>query len=174
MIGEVRPAADPGPEISLFVAGIRAERLSWVAEKASELGATRLVIVQTARTQSFRAAPSRIARLRRVAREAAKQCESTRWPEIAGPVSFPSVLHEEHAFHRFFLDFEADPLPARLAPRSAALLIGPEGGWTREEQEAALASEWRVSALPAGKLRTETAALAALVLVRAALARRER
>ena len=52
------------------------------------------------------------------------------------------------------------------------LLVGPEGGWTDAERGAARAAGWSAAALPAGKLRAETAAIAALVLARAALGRK--
>ncbi len=171
-VRELRLAARTGPPIHLFVAGVRAERLSWIAEKATELGAARLAIVHTERTQTFRAAASMVARLERVAREAAKQCESARWPAIAGPIPLRHVLTEQRAFHRFFFDFEGDRFPAELDRQPAALLVGPEGGWTGEERQAARTSGWNAVALPAGKLRTETAAVAALVLLRAAMERK--
>jgi 16S rRNA (uracil1498-N3)-methyltransferase len=48
--------------------------------------------------------------------------------------------------------------------------VGPEGGWTEKEREKARGSGWSICSLPAGKLRAETAAIAGLALVRAALA----
>jgi 16S rRNA (uracil1498-N3)-methyltransferase len=57
-----------------------------------------------------------------------------------------------------------------MAPdAAAAILVGPEGGWTRAEKERAAASGWKSVALPAGLLRAETAAVAALVMIRSAM-----
>ena len=72
---------------------------------------------------------------------------------------------------RFLLDPRGEPLPAELPLRDAALLIGPEGGWSDAEHAAAIAAGWVAASLASGKLRAETAAVAGLALVRSALAR---
>ena len=151
---------------------MKRERLSWIAEKATELGAATLIIVSTDRTQPFRATPELARRLTRVAQEAAKQCGSARWPAVSGPRDFADVLSDEGHATRLILDPKAAAFPASLeAP--LALLVGPEGGWTEKERTAAREKGWIGAALPAGLLRAETAAIGALVLARAALERRE-
>ncbi|MGE5278289.1 MAG: RsmE family RNA methyltransferase [Acidobacteriota bacterium] len=167
-------AVQAGAAISLYVAGVRAERLSWIAEKSTELGAARLVLVRSARTQAFRASAALQGRLERVARAAAKQCGAPRWPAIAGPLAFAEALAAEKAPHRFLLDPDGEPLPGAIAASEAALAVGPEGGWTAAEKETARRLGWSPSAIPAGRLRTDTAAVAGLTLMRAALSRRER
>lgn len=172
LIDAVRPAAEEAlAPIHLLVAAVRAERLSWIAEKATEFGARRLTLVATDRTQRFRASAALVPRLSRVAREAAKQAESARWPAVSGPIELDDVLASETSQNRLVLDSSGDPFPSTLPRVSTALLIGPEGGWTDPELEAALARGWIAAALSAGKLRAETAAVAALALARAALAR---
>ncbi len=168
----VRPAAIEGAApIHLLVAAIRSERLAWIAEKATELGASRLTLVLTERTQSFRAREAVVARLERVVRAAAEQAERADWPRIDGPMDLVGALGEGTGT-RLLLDPSGEPFPARIAPGPTALLVGPEGGWTETEISAALASGWVAASLAAGKLRAETAAVAALALTRAALARR--
>ena len=162
---------DALPPLSLAVAAVRSERLAWVAEKATELGVVRLTIVESQRTQRFRAGDSLGPRLARIVREAAKQAERARWPEIVGPVPLAAFLGEGAAGHRFVLDSRGEPFPAVLAPAPTALLIGPEGGWAEADLDAAIASGWSVASLAAGILRAETAAVAALALARAALTR---
>jgi 16S rRNA (uracil1498-N3)-methyltransferase len=171
-VESVLPAREAASGVSLLVAGLRIERLSWLAEKATELAAERLTIVATERTQAFRASPGALERLERVAREAAKQCEAARWPKIGGPVPLAAALAESAAFDRLFLDAGGEPFPRSLSARPVVLLVGPEGGWTDAERAAARAAGWSAAALPAGKLRAETAAIAALVLARAALGRK--
>ncbi len=156
---------------ALFVAGLRAERLAWLVEKATELSAESVTLVASARTQPFRGSAAMLARLERVAREAAKQCESPRWPRIAGPIPLDRVLSERPDSHRILLDPEGEAFPPGPSDRAITLLVGPEGGWTAEERETARARGWSVVSLPAGKLRAETAAIAALVLARALLVR---
>jgi 16S rRNA (uracil1498-N3)-methyltransferase len=160
----------PPPPIALFVAGLRQERLAWIAEKATELRAAALTILSTERTQRFRASADSVERLTRVAREAAKQCGGVRWPVISGPRPLAEVFEEERAGTKLILDPQAPPFPSSLEP-PLAILIGPEGGWTRSERDAGARRGWTAAALPAGLLRAETAAIAALVLARAALER---
>ncbi|HYV40703.1 MAG TPA: RsmE family RNA methyltransferase, partial [Thermoanaerobaculia bacterium] len=138
---------------------------------ATELFAESVTLVASARTQSFRGSAAARERLDRVAREAAKQCESARWPRIEGPLPLERALSERPASHRLFLDTEGEVFPSKLSARAVTLLVGPEGGWTPAERETAGVQGWSLVALPAGNLRAETAAIAALVLARAALAR---
>ena len=168
-VGEIVAAPRPEPPVTLLVAGLRAERLSWVVEKATELGAARVTIVESNRTQAFRASARLLPRLERIAREAAKQCERFDWPTLEGPVAFARALEAEPSGQRFLLDLEGEPFPDRLALSRTALLIGPEGGWTDAEKNAASSNGWRIVRLPAGKLRAETAAIGGLLLLRAAI-----
>ena len=157
--------------VTLYVAAVRAERLAWTVEKAVELGVTRIEIVRAERSQGFRASAALADRLARVARAAAKQIGAARAPEISGPVPAPDAFAREPAPRRLLLDAAGAPFPASLPPGDAALAIGPEGGWTASERSRALAAGWTAARLPAGALRAETAAVAGLVLLRAALAR---
>jgi 16S rRNA (uracil1498-N3)-methyltransferase len=165
------PRAEELPPIHLGVAAVRPERLAWIAEKATELGAASLWLVASERTQGPRAGASVGPRLRRVVEEAAEQSERARWPLVDGPLDYGSVLARAEAAQRFLLDPRGEPFPAELPFRPTALLVGPEGGWTDAEREAARAAGWSAASIPAGKLRTETAAVAALTLARAALRR---
>lgn len=168
-VGETPP--DPLAPIHILAAAVRPERLSWIAEKSTELGAATLTIVVSERTQSERASGSLAARLSRVVAEAAKQSERARWPRVEGPVDLAQALAAAPAGHRFLLDPRGEPFPAELAPAPTSLLVGPEGGWTGEEERAAIAAGWMTASLSAGKLRAETAVVSALALARAALAR---
>ncbi len=167
----VETPADPLAPIHILAAAVRPERLSWIAEKSTELGAATLTIVVSERTQSERASASLASRLARVIAEAAKQSERARWPRVEGPIDFARALAAAPAGHRFLLDPRGEPFPAELASRPTSLLVGPEGGWSEEEERAAIAAGWRTASLSAGKLRAETAVVAALALARAALAR---
>jgi 16S rRNA (uracil1498-N3)-methyltransferase len=165
----VRPPAAPAETIWLGVAGVRGERLAWIAEKAGELGVTTLALVRTARTQAFRAGADALARIERLVREAAKQSGAARWPSCEGPMELPAALTRAPSEARLFVDFSGEPFPRELRVRSCAILVGPEGGWTDEERDSAKRGGWRLVALPAATLKTETAAVAAVVLARAAM-----
>ena len=170
-----RTDAVPEPfEIWLGVAAVRGERLAWVAEKAGELGVSTLVLVRSERTQAERAADAVLERVERLVREAAKQSGAARWPACRGPLSFAEAMSDARRSQvsaRLFVDFSGRDFPVRLAERSCALLVGPEGGWTDGERDAAGASGWTSVALPAATLRTETAVVSSITLARAAMLR---
>jgi 16S rRNA (uracil1498-N3)-methyltransferase len=172
-VTEIRRRKTHTNETSLFVAGLRSERLAWTVQKATELSVAHIVVVESGRTQSFRAGVG-VSRLERVAREASKQCGRSDWPSVSGPVEFARVIEEESSEHRLFLDFDGDRFPRRLSPGSSALLVGPEGGWTENERRDASDRGWKIVSLPAGRLRAETAAIAGLVLLSAAMERKKR
>jgi 16S rRNA (uracil1498-N3)-methyltransferase len=71
-----------------------------------------------------------------------------------------------------FLDFECEPFPGHTPAGASALAVGPEGGWTDAERAGASARGWKPVTLPVGTLRAETAAIAGLVLLRAAMDRK--
>ena len=167
-ITEILRRESGGRPTSLFLAGLKPDRLAWAVEKATELGAADVTIVRSERTQAFRASPGLLPRLLRVARESAKQCGRADWPSVSGPLALERVLHEERFAHRFFLDFDGASFPRRLSAEPAALLVGPEGGWTAGERDDASRLGWKIVTLPAGRLRAETAVAAALTLVNAA------
>jgi 16S rRNA (uracil1498-N3)-methyltransferase len=172
VVETVRAPLPPGPAIWLGVAAVKSDRLAWIAEKSAELEVATLAVVRSERTQAFRAGPATLDRVRRLVREGAKQSGSARWPACEGPLALADALAEVTAASRLFVDFSGEPVPASLPAGAAAILVGPEGGWSDAEREEAARAAWRAVRLPAATtLRTETAAIAAVVLVRAALDR---
>ena len=169
-VGAVRRApARPG--IALFVPAIRAPRLAWLVEKATELGAESVTIVASERSQRGRVhgAERELGRLVRVAREAAAQSGQSAPPAIAGPIPASAAVGRAPALGSpILLDASGEPFPAVLAA-PAALWIGPEGGWSAAERDRAAKAGWRFARLPGATLRAETAAIAALVLAARAI-----
>ena len=167
-VGErLRPREDV-PDLWLLFAPIKRGRIDWLVEKATELGVARLVPVLTARTVVDRL---NLERLRAHSIEAAEQCERTALPELAEPRKLDGVLRdwpEERALY-FADEGGGEPLASVAQPGAAAILLGPEGGFTEEERE-------RIRALPQARavslgpriLRADTAALAAISLWMAA------
>jgi len=164
LAGVAREIGPPGVE--LFVSAIRLPRLSWLAEKATELGAGKVTIVASERAQRGRvegAARDR-ERLARIARAAAEQSGQLTAPEFAGPVAAAEVLARAAAVSSaLLLDRSGGPFPGSLAT-PVALWVGPEGGWSAQELAAADAAGWTRVRLPGATLRAETAAIAAIVL----------
>jgi len=160
-------AQEAGPDLWLLAAPIRRDRYEAVAEKATELGVARIVPVLTARTQGGRVNTDR---LRAVAVEAAEQCERLDVPEVAEPVRLADLLRAWPAGRVLAACAEAGPVrPVAEAAASvppgtpAAVLVGPEGGFTQSELDALRGSPF---CLPVGLgprvLRADTAAVAAL------------
>jgi 16S rRNA (uracil1498-N3)-methyltransferase len=133
-----------------------------MVEKATELGAARLVPVVTRRTIVERV---NLDRLRAHAIEAAEQCERTALPELDEPRKLEAVLREWPTERALYFADEAGgmPLGEAAAPGPAAILIGPEGGFT-EEERAAIGTVTQAKAVSLGPriLRADTAAVAAL------------
>ena len=167
---EAIPAVLSPVSVTLCASLIKFDRFEWIVEKATELGVDRILPVEAARTEKglFDASQKRRERWQRVARESSQQSRRVRIPEIAPAVRFERCL-EESAAHRYFLDESFAPPLLREIPAecsdSAALLIGPEGGWTDTERRLAAAASWQPVSLGPLVLRAETAACAALAIV---------
>jgi 16S rRNA (uracil1498-N3)-methyltransferase len=166
----------PGPElprITLYLALIKFERFEWAVEKATELGVTRIVPVETNRSEHglFAGAQKRVERWKRIAREASEQSRRMRAPEVAGATRLPEALHEAaFSTHRVWLDEQPGAIPLvrafSLHPAdSVSLLVGPEGGWIDAEREAFAASGCTGASLGPSILRSETAVCAALAVL---------
>ncbi|HEY0130525.1 MAG TPA: 16S rRNA (uracil(1498)-N(3))-methyltransferase [Allosphingosinicella sp.] len=159
---------EPVPDLWLLFAPIKRGRIDWLAEKATELGVARLVPVITRRTIVDRTKSDRL-----IAHmiEAAEQCERTALPELAEPEKLDALLGSwpEDRTLLFADEGGGEPMRAAMRPGPAAILIGPEGGFTDEERAAirALAQAKPVSLGPR-ILRADTAALAAISLWMAA------
>ena len=114
----------------------------------------------------FAGAQKRVERWRRIARESSEQSRRLRAPEVADAVRFAEAL-KDPSTHRVWLDERpgAKPLLSAIDLRpgdSAAIMIGPEGGWIDAERERLAASDWTAASLGPSILRAETAVCAAL------------
>ena len=153
---------EPVPDLWLLFAPIKRGRIYWLVEKATELGVARLVPALTRRTIVDRI---NLERLRAHAIEAAEQCERTALPELAEPQKLDALLRAWPADRALYFADEAggDVLAGAAAAGPAAILIGPEGGFTEDEREAVRAlPQARAISLGPRILRADTAAVAAL------------
>jgi len=163
-------ATEPPSRMVVYVALIRFERIELLVEKATELGVERIVFFAAERSEKGldRAAPKRLERWRRIAREASEQSRRVRLPEIGGLMAFQEAL--DTADGRLLLLDETPagtPLLATLPADRVSLLVGPEGGWTDRERALAHEAGWRSVSLGPSILRAETAAIAALAVIHA-------
>jgi len=171
---EKLPPPPQEARIVLNAALIKFDRFEWMIEKATELGVDTIVPFHAARGERGLdpAARKRIERWRRIALEASQQSRRAHLPVIETPSSFDDILRVP-ADHRFVLDEDpqapplARALPDSRSPSDAiAVLIGPEGGWTDAERQR-FSGFTRISLGPR-ILRAETAAIAALAILRSA------
>jgi 16S rRNA (uracil1498-N3)-methyltransferase len=170
VIEEIAAGPEP-PPLSLYLSLIRFERFEWAVEKATELGVTRIVPVEAARSERglYDGAQKRIDRWRRIARESSEQSRRLRTPEIAEPIRFAHTLGDSST-QRIWLDEQPGaPLLVRAvslnAGDSVALITGPEGGWMDAERGQLAAAGWTGASLGPFILRTETAVCAALAVI---------
>jgi 16S rRNA (uracil1498-N3)-methyltransferase len=150
------------PDAWLAFAPVKRAQTDWLVEKATELGAARLVPLMTKRTVAERV---RLERLEAIAIEAAEQCGRTRLPEIAEPLPLARFVNELDSGRALYFADESggEPTAQAFRPGPACILIGPEGGFTDEERALILAAPNSVAiSLGPRILRAETAALAAL------------
>jgi 16S rRNA (uracil1498-N3)-methyltransferase len=182
---QTRGQATP-PDLDLIVALVKRARLETIVEKAAELGARRVRLVRTRRTNADH---TNVARLQAIAMEAAEQTGRLDVPELVEPLTLDRLLDGWEAPRRLMFCDEAGDAPdaawggeiGRAAPALEALgdqprdfpwavLIGPEGGFAPEERNRLRALAF-VTPVTLGPriLRADSAAIAALTLWQAAL-----
>jgi 16S rRNA (uracil1498-N3)-methyltransferase len=174
IIAQTRPQ-DRLPDLAYVFAPLKHARLDYMVQKAVEMGASSLQPVLTRFTQVSRVNGDR---MRANVVEAAEQCGILSIAEIAEPITLDRYLSQRNEQRLLvFCDEEAEivnPLRALqggpAAPNGIDVLIGPEGGFA-EEERAVLVRQKRTLRLSLGSriLRADTAAVAALALVQAAL-----
>jgi len=166
------------PALTLIQSLTKGEKLDFVIQKATELGVTRIMPVTSARSipqlEAIRAI-GRIARWQKIAREAARQCGRSDVPSIDAVVPLTTALHAvtKDALRLILWEGAREnglgPLLPTTRPPEVVVAIGPEGGFSPTEVEAARAAGFIPAGLGPRVLRTETAALAVLAIVQFAL-----
>jgi 16S rRNA (uracil1498-N3)-methyltransferase len=157
-------------EIALVLALAKGEKMDLVVQKATELGAARILPFAAERSVvrlDAEKGEGRASRWRRIAGEAARQCGRADVPEVAAPATLAVALAALAPGTRVFVFHPGAPRlpPSRAA--SVAAVVGPEGGLTEEEVEACEAAGAVRAALGARTLRAETAAIVAVALLQA-------
>lgn len=156
--------AEAIPDVWLAFAPVKRAQTDWLVEKATELGAARLIPVTTQRTVAERV---RLDRLESIAIEAAEQCGRTRLPDIEEPIPLKHLLDHGDAARTLYFADEAggEWAPDAFTPGPCIILTGPEGGFTTEERAAIHAAPNSIAiSLGPRVLRAETAALGALAV----------
>ncbi|NBX38330.1 MAG: 16S rRNA (uracil(1498)-N(3))-methyltransferase [Flavobacteriia bacterium] len=151
-----------GPKVHLAVAPTKnLDRMEWLIEKGTELGCTHFSLIITHRTERVKVNGER---LHKIAVAAMKQSQRYYLPQIDAPQSLQDFLSSypggwiAHCLN----EEKSTLLNPSITPR---ILIGPEGDFTPEEIQHALQHQYRALGLGAARLRTETAALKAVIML---------
>ena len=166
---QVRPQT-LGPDLEMIVAVVKKSRVETIVEKAAELGARRVRLTVTQRTNVEHV---RLDRLDAIAIEAAEQTGRLDVPTIDDPEKLAVLLDGWDGSRRLMFCDETggDPVASAVTqPGPWAILIGPEGGFSPDERERLRSLPFtRAVSLGPRILRADTAAIAALTLWQAAV-----
>jgi 16S rRNA (uracil1498-N3)-methyltransferase len=183
LLGRTPCNGEPAHRVALYMSMLnKPDKFDWAVQKATELGVAEIVPVVAARSVTDRAGSVRLERWRRIAREAAEQSGRCRIPSLSAPRAFEAALQfrgsrRAESEERIRLLVPAlraatsveEALTGLPADGRVALFIGPEGGFSPGEVEAARLQGASIVTLGPRTLRAETAALVALSLVMNAL-----
>jgi 16S rRNA (uracil1498-N3)-methyltransferase len=171
-VGEHRAIERESPlELTLLQSIARGERMDVIVQKATELGVTRIVTLETERSVvrlEAKQAERKAAHWRAVAIAACEQCGRNRVPGLEGPLDYAVALRREAELKLLLDPAASQPMSQPGADvRSIALLVGPEGGFTDTESELAHRAGFEARHMGPRVLRTETAAITALAALQA-------
>ena len=153
---------EPGIRVTLLVGALKGDKTELVVQKATELGVMRIGVFSSRYCAAYMN-ENKLERLRRVAREAAKQCLRATVPEVAYYETLEEALRAgEDCRHKLFA---CEFLPAGgeglgVLQESVCAVVGSEGGFSEEEYEAARQLGYTGISLGRRILRAETAAIA--------------
>jgi 16S rRNA (uracil1498-N3)-methyltransferase len=166
---EELPSYQPAVHTTLLLAIVKFDAFEWALEKATELGVAAIVPVAAARSEKglIAGAAKRAERWQKILAGASEQSRRVRVPKLSEATRSADAFRAANADLRILLSEreKATSLREILAGQrlsSAALAIGPEGGWSDEEFAAAGEAGFREVSMGKMILRTETAVTAAL------------
>lgn len=163
---------DPLPPVHMIVPVADRERMLWLAEKSAELAATswRPVSWRRSKSVSPRGEGQQFgAKVTARMAAALTQCEGAWLPDRHPDATLERAIAAAPPGTRLLLDVEAPPLLAMRVTAPVTIAVGPEGGMERDERERLVAGGFVPVSLGGNVLRFETAAVAALAVVRAML-----
>lgn len=151
----------------------KGQKMDFVVEKATELGARAIVPFCSERSVAHAPGTTKLERWRRLARTASQQCGRSFVPEIPAVLSFEELLERFSGYDAVVFPWELAPaeplretLPRLVDGASRVLVvIGPEGGFSHAEADAAAARGAHLVWLGTRILRTETAAMVLLAIL---------
>jgi len=170
----------PKIKISLAQALLKSKKMDIIIQKSTELAVSNIIPVITARTivKVGDKIQKKIERWEKIALEAVKQSKSSFLPLISSPMHIEMLLEERREEKKLILSENrgkylrdiliknsGSKLKIPKPPSSVLILVGPEGGWTDEEEKYILNHGYEAVSLGGQILRAETAALCSLALI---------
>jgi 16S rRNA (uracil1498-N3)-methyltransferase len=161
-------------ELTLAVGAGDRDRFAWVVEKATELGVTSVIPLETERTAGVasRVRTQHLGRLQRHALEAVKQSGAAWATRVEQPVSLDELSERPLLGQGWVADANGEAVPGVLGETPLTVVIGPEGGLTANELERIRGAGYAAVRLGPHTLRFETAAIAAAAAAAAGRLRR--
>ena len=163
-VGEELPSREATLELHLAMAIINLEKFELVLQKATELGVKSIIPLVTERIELRKERyAGKLERWKKIVFEAVKQSGRSVVPLLEEPREFADVVQRAGTKIVFDADREPSPWPSSL--QSATLFIGPEGGWSEDELDAARSHGCTFARIGPRRLRAETAAIVACALM---------
>lgn len=172
IVNSIDSGAEPKIFITLCMAYPKGDKLETVIQKAVELGVCRIIPFESSRCikrPKAEKAEKQIARLSRIAEEAAKQCGRSIIPEVTQPMTYKQMLAEAAKSQMALFCYEAEDgtnikqaLEKERSPSSISVIVGSEGGFSQDEVKEATSVGCLSVSLGNRILRCETAPAYAL------------
>jgi 16S rRNA (uracil1498-N3)-methyltransferase len=170
LVSPITPAESQVMDITL-AAALPKQGFDLVVRQVAELGVSTIVPILSDRTL-LKPSTSKVQRWRRIATEAAEQCERSQVPALLDPMPWAAWLGQDTPPSQRLIGVARGNHPSLLSVCGQSPLveiaIGPEGGWTEGEIAAAIAAEYQAVSLGSQILRALTAPVVALAVIQAA------
>lgn len=174
IVQKIENNSEPSVDITLFQGIPKGEKMELIIQKAVEIGVKKIIPVITERVivkLDKKSAEKKAERWQKISEQAAKQCGRNVIPEVEQPISYNQAIKLLESYDLVLVLYEKEKdktLKEILSvlsnkPRSIAVLIGPEGGFSEKEVE--LVSRFIIISLGPRILRTETAGLVAVSII---------
>ena len=151
------------PDITLYIAVLKKENVEWVAQKATEVGVTRIVPIRTERTVKLNIS---IPRIEKIVKEASEQSGRTSVPQVLSLHTWEEALtHAKNNASNVILSTRPHIASLQSMGIRVGIFVGPEGGWSEKELEEALRIGCQERSLGDLTLRAETAAIIGTYIV---------
>lgn len=161
VIEEVSPTAPESDlDLTLAIALLKGEKFDLVVQKAVELGATKIIPLNTKRADvKFAGTERKLERWRKIVVDATKQCGRAKLMKITEPLDFKEFVEIADGTRILFAERSGESFSQVKTNQKMTAVIGSEGGWEESEIEAARKNGFQIITLNGRILRAETAAI---------------